>query len=204
MKQKEIWEKIAPSWHSFRQKPFPDIINKLAKEWKPGKLLDIGCGNARNLIPFIKNKFTCTGIDFSKNMISFAKELLNKNNIKAKLIQAPSTKIPFKPNTFDYIISVAMIHHLTKKERQKTLNEIKRTLKPNGKALITVWNKWQSRFILSKKNIYIPWKIKQEIHQRYYYLYNYFELKNQLIKTGFKIEYSEGIFGRNLIFIIKK
>ena len=204
MTQQGVWEDIALSWDSFRQKPFPPVINKISREWPKGKLLDIGCGNARNLVPFIKNKFSCSGIDFSKNMVVLAEKLLKKHKLEAKLIQSSSIKIPFKDKTFDYIISVAMLHNLNKWERQKTLNEIKRLLKPNGKALITVWNKWQLKFIFLKKEIFVPWRKKDKILKRYYYLYNYFELKKQLIKMGFKIEHSQGIFDDNLIFIITR
>ena len=112
--------------------------------------------------------------------------------------------MPFKNNFFDYALMLASLHHIeTKEKRFKSLEELHRILKNNGIALITVWNKWQLRFLFSKKNAYIKWKVKDKIYYRYYYLFNYFELKNLIKKINFKILESKILKG-NLVFIVKK
>lgn len=190
MKQEEVWNSIAESWNNLRKYPSNKKIFDLANNWKPGKILDLGCGNGRHLIPFSKNRFNCYGIDFSKNMINNAKESFKKNKLKTVFKQAELTKIPFKDNYFDYIICLASFHSLNKKEQSTSLKEIKRVIKPNGKLFIAVWNKWQPRFIFKSKEQMIPWKIKDKIYQRYYYLFNIFEFKKLLKKHNFKIKKS--------------
>ena len=190
MKQKEVWDSIAESWNNLRTWPKKEKIFDLANNWKPGKILDLGCGNGRYSIPFSKNKFDCYVLDFSKNMIKNAKESFKKNNLKAIFKQGELTKIQFRNNTFDYIICLASFHHLNKKEQDISLKEIKRVLKPNGKLFIAVWNKWQPRFIFKSKEQMIPWKFKENTYQRYYYLFNIFEFRNLLKKHNFKIKKS--------------
>ena len=112
------------------------------------------------------------------------------------------TKIPFKNNKFDYLLCIASFHHLNKNDQKRSLEEFKRILKPGGKIYITCWNKWQYKFFLKKKEMFIPWKIQNKEYDRYYYLFNYFELKS-LLKKYFRVEKSKGIFANNLEFILK-
>lgn len=205
MNQKQIWNKIAPQWQNFRQKPTKEVIWFLNKYCKSkGKILDVGCGNARNLIPFAKLNFQCYGIDFSENMLKNAELLANKNKIKINLKKSDITKIPYKDNFFNYCLHTASLHHLDTKEKQlKSLQEIFRVLKPNGLVLLTVWNKFQLKFLFKPKDMFIPWKIKNKTCQRYYHLFTYFELKKLIKKTNFRMIKSKP-FGKNLIFILKK
>ncbi|MBI5148906.1 class I SAM-dependent methyltransferase [Candidatus Pacearchaeota archaeon] len=201
--QQKVWQSIAASWHSFRQKPNPKIgllIKNLASKWKPGKILDIGCGNCRNLLPFSFNYFDCYGIDFSSNMLKYAQEFIKKHRMNVNLQQASATKLPFATNSFPYILSISMLHHLNAEERHKALKEIKRVLKPRGKVLFTVWNKLQWRFLFKSSDILIPWHVKGMRYDRYYHLLTYWEFKKLIEEHGFKI-LEKNMFGSNLTFI---
>ncbi len=191
------WDKIAKEWNRLRQKPV-ELAKELANTWNPGKILDIGCGNARNLKPFLEKGFECTGIDSSKELIKLA-----KNTKKAKFLYANAVKLPFPDASFDYVICLAVLHHLKPKNHEKALSEIKRVLKPGGKAAIAVWNKLQPRFILGKKEQLVPWKLPNKVIMRYYYFFTYWELKKLLKKQGFKIK-KGNILGKNIEFIVKK
>jgi len=205
MSQEKVWDKIAEQWHHFRQQKFQPVYDFI-ENFKPkkGKILEVGCGNARNLIPFAKSGFECYGIDFSNNMLRQAKKFAQKNNVKINFKKSDMTKIPFKDSNFDYILHIASLHNLEKKwDRKKALQEAYRILKPEGLMLLTVWNKLQLKFLFNKKDVYIPWKLKGEKIPRYYHLFDYFELRKLIKKADFKIIKSN-IFGENLIFILKK
>ncbi|MBS3145266.1 class I SAM-dependent methyltransferase, partial [Candidatus Woesearchaeota archaeon] len=79
MSQEKVWDKIAEQWHHFRQQKFQPVYDFI-ENFKPkkGKILEVGCGNARNLIPFAKSGFECYGIDFSNNMLRQAKKFAQK------------------------------------------------------------------------------------------------------------------------------
>ncbi len=196
MDQQQVWNKIASGWNNFRQKPLTEL-KKL--NWKTGKILDVGCGNCRNLLPF-KN-LECYGIDFSKNMLEQAKKFAQKHNFKVKLKQASIEKIPFNDNCFDYVLAIAVLHHI--KNPETSVKEIHRVLKNNGEAYITVWNKLQLKFLFKEKETYIPWRKKQKVIYRYYHFIGYFKLRNLLKKNNFKILKSK-FFGKNIAFLVKK
>ena len=204
--QQEIWDSIAGGWSPFKQKPVPEIaplLKKYAESWHNGKVLEIGCGNCRNLLLFSYNNFDCYGIDFSKKMLEMSGQYCKKHDLGVKLKYGSATKIPFPDKSFDYVLSISMLHHLNSKDRTQAVKEIKRVLKFNGKAVITVWNKMQKRFILKKKDIFVPWHTKEKTHQRYYHLFTGWELSGLLKKEGFKI-IQKNTFGRNLIFVVEK
>ncbi len=121
--------------------------NKLMLEWlgvkdkSRKKLLDIGCGGG----VFLKEaeKFLdCFGVDFSSVALTQAQE-----NSAASLVIASASALPFKSNFFDYAVCLGSLEHFI--DLKKSLSEIKRILKKNGKINIYVPN---SDFILFKFN----------------------------------------------------
>ena len=205
MKQEKIWDEIADQWNDFRQqkfKPTYDFLERFVKN--KGKILEIGCGNCRNLIPFAKLGLECYGVDFSENMLLNANKLMRKNHVKINLKKADMKKLPYKDDYFDYVLHIASLHHLSNEENiLRALNETYRVLKKEGLTLLTVWNKLQLKFLLKPRELYIPWKKKGKKYQRFFHLFDYFEVKNLLKKTRFKVVESN-IFGKNLVFVLKK
>lgn len=195
MEQERVWDAISRDWSRLRRGKFKKVywfFSKYARN--KGRILEIGCGNGRNLIPFVEIGCEAYGIDFSSKMLNEARKFCPK----AKYKKADIRKIPFNEDYFDYVLSVASLHHV--KDGRKALNEMYRIMKKEGLGLITVWNKWQFKFLFKNKESFIKWgKFK-----RYYYLYNYFELKNLIKKAGFKIIEGRGIFDKNLVFVVRK
>jgi ubiquinone/menaquinone biosynthesis C-methylase UbiE len=192
MKQREIWEILADSWTNLHTKPEEEVI-KFSKRINKGPILEVGCGNCRNSLPFLERKFYCVGLDFSKGMIREAKKLLKKNKLKESLVIGNLVDLPFKKGTFLSIICIRTLHHLEAREnRLKALKEIKRV---GIKILMSGWERWQLRFFwnLIKSffsghfaDIYVDWNYHGKIYKRFYHLYSKKELENDLKEVGFK------------------
>jgi tRNA (uracil-5-)-methyltransferase TRM9 len=211
---KEIFDRIAPGWYNFRHRSiFTYELEELARRWRGGRLLNVGCAHGPDFVPF-KEGFELYGIEISGKMLEFASKYAEKYNFKANLVEADARKIPFMDEFFDYALAVATYHHIEGEEaRLQALLELKRILKPGGEAFITVWNKWQPRFWLKKKDILVPWKTGEETLYRYYHLFSYGELGALVKKAGldvlksypesryrFKIKY----FSRNICILARK
>jgi len=55
-------------------------------------------------------------------------------------IAADIARMPFRANTFDGLVCVAVLHHLaTKRRRIAAFRELTRILSPGGRLFITVW-----------------------------------------------------------------
>ena len=163
------------------------------------RVLDIGCGNGR-LLKLIGNKgLDYTGIDISEQIIKIAQEKYPGQKFQI----FDGRHIPFSDGYFDKIFAIRVFHHLpSEKIRLEFLKEIKRTLKPGGLLILTVWS-WHSKDLRIKKALlrtfflrifirtkldfgdaFIPWQNKVE---RYYHFFNKNELKKLIEKGGLKV-----------------
>ena len=144
-------------------------------------ILDLGCGTGQLLLE-LKNKFTKAklfGLDNNESMLKVAKSKL-KN---VKLIKSSSDKIPLKNNSIDYVISTEAFHHFP--EPEKTLLEMKRILKNNGKIIIIDINFGR---IISH--------IFHKLEPGNYWIYSKKDFKRLFKKTNLKLTYQKrlGLF----------
>jgi ubiquinone/menaquinone biosynthesis C-methylase UbiE len=92
-------------------------------------ILEVGCGNGKNM----RGDYVWTGCDASEKLVNvcIGKQL----NVSI----ADACNLPYKDESFDAVISIAVIHHLSTVERRiQAVSEITRVLKPGGTCFITV------------------------------------------------------------------
>ncbi len=211
---KDIFNQIAPSWYNFRHwSIFRRELETLAKRWQKGRLLNIGCAHGPDFLPF-KRGFDLCGVDFSREMLKFARRYAQKFHLAVNLSLADVSYLPYADKSFDWAISVATYHHIRyPEERQKAFYELWRILKPGGEAFITVWNHWQPRFWFKSKGVAVPWRTKDKTLHRYYYLFSYPELEKLVKQAGFKVLESSPessyrlpikFFSRNICLLVKR
>ena len=200
MRQEKAWDKIAGRWNEFRTRSHKDVEDFL--DSCRGKVLDLGCGSGRN---FRKVKgVKLTGVDFSGELLKHAKVNAEKKNIDVDLIQAEVFGLPFEDNSFDAVLLYAVLHCVeTGKKREKTLEEIYRILKPDGKVFLSTWGRGSSRIKNKKKDGVIRWTLKSgEVVERYTYIYEKDEIEKLVKKVGFEIEKSWE--DKNINLILRK
>lgn len=200
MNQEKVWDEIAEQWSEYRQIPKPGVIEFL--QGKKGKILDLGCGSGRH---FIKLKGIIYGVDFSEKMLKYAKQKAEKLSIEVRLEKATLDKLPFKDDFFDAAIFTATLQCIeTEKKRKKSLQELKRVLKPEAEALITVWSKGHKRVKNKGKETTIPWTVNEKKYYRFYHIYDKEELEQLLKEVGFKILKIWIWENKNIFVIVKK
>lgn len=114
------------------------VYSLLDKNIKNKKILEIGFGAGQLLELMIKRKKSnyYYGVEISKPLLKKTKKRLAKIK-KKKLnlsIQNIEKKLEFKDEMFDVIIAVGVFHYSSNLE--KTLKEVKRILKKNGRLII--------------------------------------------------------------------
>lgn len=184
---RDVFNEIAPGWYDFRHwSIFRSELEALAKRWQRGRLLNLGCAHGPDFLPF-REGFTLYGVDFSIRMLAFARKYSLKFRFKVNLVLASVTHLPFVDASFDYAIAVATYHHLRRAEQLPALTELKRVLKPDGEAFITVWNRGQRRFWFKPREMIVPWQKGDRTLGRYYYLFSYPELEKLAKEAGFEL-----------------
>lgn len=94
--------------------------------------LDYGCGDGRYLASMANHFKSGVGIDISDSRIESAKAFAKESGIdNAAFHVMDAMNTTFEDSTFDIITGNAILHHL---DLTVSLNEIKRILKPDGKA----------------------------------------------------------------------
>jgi len=213
MATNEIFNQIAPGWYNFRHwSIFRSELDTLAQRWQTGRLLNLGCAHGPDFLSFAQS-FELYGVDFSREMLGFARKYAQKFDFPVNLVVANVTRLPYRDETFDWAISVATYHHLKREQQSAALHELRRVLKPGGEAFITVWNRWQPRFWFSSKETSVPWRTGDRALHRYYYLFSYPELVSMVKKSGFEVlqffpesSYPLPIkfFSRNICLLVRK
>jgi len=201
-----VYNKISKHFSATRVKIWPKVQDFINTFNKNSKILDIGCGNSKNM--GTREDCNYIGIDICEN---FIKNAPKKSN--CQYIHANCLNIPLENNSFDNIISIAVIHHLSTYDRRlKAIEEIYRLLKNNGTALVYVWSYEQPKFINeNKQDVFVKWSLKEEYNQenkneiiyRYYHLFVKNELEELINKFNFEI-IENGIQHNNYYCIIKK
>jgi ubiquinone/menaquinone biosynthesis C-methylase UbiE len=210
----DTYNRIATSRANFRQHSrFWVELGELAGRWQKGKLLNVGCAHGPDFVPF-KESFELYGVDFSSEMLKLAKQYAKKNQFKVKLKEADARQLPYANDFFDYAIAVAVYHHIENKTgRLQALKELHRVLKGGGEAFITVWNWWQPRHWFKKQSLLLPWKTKEIVLYRFYYLFTYGEFETLAKQAGFEMikSYPESrykiplkYFSRNICLLVRK
>ena len=214
MDNKDVFNRIAPGWYNFRHwSIFRRELEALAERWREGRLLNLGCAHGPDFLPF-REGFELYGVDFSLGMLELARKYSLKFNFNVNLALSDIISLPFKDRAFDWAIAVASYHHIKGQDRQEmALGELRRVLKPDGEAFITVWNRWQTRFRFGPREAAVPWRTGDETLERYYYLFSYPEMEDLVERAGFRIikSFPESsyrgttkFFSRNICLLVKK
>ncbi len=185
-----------------------DKVTEFINYVNPGSIIaDIGCGNGKNMGTREDCKYI--GLDICKNLINQAKKKEN-----CKYLIGNCLYIPMETESVDYVMSIAVIHHLSTEERRlKAIEEIARILKKGGQSLIYVWAFEQPKFENElSQDVNVKWTFlkkyfnsdKDKIFNRYYHLFKKNELENLISNLEDIIIIETGFQCNNWYCIIKK
>lgn len=112
---------------------------------KGTRIFDLGCGAGPLTLELLSKHYACIGMDFSWDMIGFARNRLKQHNIDQHcLVQGDSLTLPFTSNSFDCVACVGMISYVP--DPGKVLGEIFQVLRSEGKLIITYRNHFNTIF----------------------------------------------------------
>lgn len=142
---KDGYEKIAGDFSRTRGKFWDELLFVRDLIPEGARVLDVGCGNGRFFSTLEDRNITYTGIDFSKGLIDIAEERY-ANDTRATFMVGDALALPFPDNSFDTVVSFAVIHHIPSKEyHMQFFRELARVTKPSGLIVVTAWNVWRAK-----------------------------------------------------------
>ncbi|KZT61574.1 S-adenosyl-L-methionine-dependent methyltransferase [Calocera cornea HHB12733] len=209
-----VYDSIADHFSQTRYKPWPIIAAFLAS-LPPGSMgLDSGCGNGKYLPLDQDGKIMLVGMDRSLGLLAHAQRAGGKGR---EVLRGDALGVFWRHDAFDFAISIATIHHLSTPERRRQAVEalLRSVSVSHGRVLIYVWATEQDE--LSKRTIpedperkgkkaqdvFVPWQKaigkgkekgkeggdqKQEVHQRYYHMFEKGELRGLVMQAAKSLE----------------
>ncbi|KAL6115868.1 uncharacterized protein ACO6RY_00618 [Pungitius sinensis] len=150
-----VYDKIAPYFNDSRYKAWPKVRQFLL-DLQPGSIVaDIGCGNGKYL--HINKEVLKLGCDVCHPLLDFAWSQGHEVQM------CDGLHLPYRDGCFDAVLSIAVIHHLSTKERRiRAIKEMARTLRVGGRIMIYVWAMEQKRRKFEKQDIFVPWNPNPE------------------------------------------
>lgn len=115
-----------------------NFLLKHAKINKSSSILEVACNQGETLISLYK-KYKCNviGVDNNQHFINLAQKNIKRKSLERKigLLCCDAEKMPFLDNSFDVIITQAMLTMLSNEKFKLVLREYFRILKPGGLLL---------------------------------------------------------------------
>lgn len=167
---KDFWDKFPST-----------IIDQFEKLCSKGRVLDIGSGPGRDALLLQERGLEVVCLDASSAMV----ELCKQKGLNA--VEGDFMSIPFSESSFQGVWAYTSLLHISKKDLDKALIEIKRVLKPGGILGLGMIEGEQELYRHSS-GIHLP---------RYFAFYSEKELTDILKKHGFKMIYFESFKPRN-------
>ncbi len=126
-----------------REKTFKRALLKQAFQSPGSRVLDVGCGTG-TLTIMLKREHPAVqavGLDGDEAILNIAKNKAARAGVELQLDRGFSYEMAYPDADFDKVLSSFFFHHLTHEEKNGTLREVYRVLKPGGELHIADWGK---------------------------------------------------------------
>lgn len=133
--EKKYWESFYAKNRSFdKPSPFGEFVLPFIQQ--NTRLLELGCGNARDTFYLSKHRdLMITALDQCENEIAYLNE--NKDTLKVDFVAGDFTQY-VEANAFDYVYSRFTLHSVDENSEKRTLSNVQQSLKQGGLLFVEV------------------------------------------------------------------
>jgi len=114
-----------------------DVLAELEVRLPYGaSVLDVGCGGGHILLALLGRRpdLQVHGLDLSQDQVDRARRRVTRVSTAAKIVRGSATQLPYAPERFDHVLSVASLKHWP--NRPLGLQECRRVLRPKGELTV--------------------------------------------------------------------
>lgn len=137
-------ERVRYKFHFY----LPKLFTWIAEQKPKGKLLEIGCSMGTDLLQLARRGMQAHGVDLTDEGIKLAEKRFAMYEIPANVQVGDAENLPFSDNHFDVVYSFGVLHHTP--DTQKSIDEVRRVLQPDGLAVIMLYNTRSFNYIIHR------------------------------------------------------
>ncbi|MDD5347408.1 MAG: methyltransferase domain-containing protein [Candidatus Omnitrophica bacterium] len=122
-----------------------DIVLDALKPCPGEKILDLGCGSGTFAFHCVRSGAVAVGLDYSNESLRVACRLGERFANRALFTLADARSLPFSDHRFDKVVAADFVEHITRRDKDTVLKEIRRVLKEQGTAIVFTPNRIRER-----------------------------------------------------------
>lgn len=134
----EMYERSAKEclarWRKRRHRRPPLLVEWLQRFPSKARLLDLGCGGDQDAGDLRQRGYRVVGLDRTRALLSAGRRRYRS----LPLVRADLRDLPFHSMSFDGLWAAASLMHLPKPDACRTLNDLRRFVRPGGVFAATV------------------------------------------------------------------
>lgn len=193
----DVYQRIAPEFSVTRGYLWEGVRAFLGEMTSGSLVLEVGCGNGKNLTLEARRDCCYLGCDFTPEFCRIAAH----RGVECQMANA--LQLPYRSGSADGILCIAVLHHLSSAERrQAAIREMVRVLRPGGRLLLQVWAYEQpasSRRQFVRGDNLVDWRARDAtlLGKRFYHVYERGELEQEveralprgvrMVKSGYEV-----------------
>jgi SAM-dependent methyltransferase len=112
------------------------------------EVLEVGCGIGLDVVEYVRHGARVTAIDLSPRSAQLARRYLDQSGLRAAVEVANVEELPFPGESFDVVVARGILMYTP--DAQRAVGEIRRVLKPKGKVLAILHNRYSWFALLAK------------------------------------------------------
>ena len=129
----EFYEDRAKPCPFFVESPDENLARWIDEKFiRPGRAVDLGCGNGRNAIFLARRGFVVEGVDYSQKAIDWAGERVREAGVAVRLRCQSVFALEYEAGSCDLVYDSGCFHHIPPHRRRTYVELVTEALRPGG------------------------------------------------------------------------
>jgi len=117
----------------FEARPDESLVNwVLERQVRPGRALDLGCGNGRNAIFLASRGFHVDAVDYSQVAIDWATQRVAEAGADVRLVCKSAFDLDLTPGSYNLVYDSGCFHHIAPHRRARYVELVTEALAQDG------------------------------------------------------------------------